>query len=80
VIFDVSGSVQNKLADAQKMISEFLRLSAKDDEYALITFRDTPELVHGFTTDVTDIEKTLEKVQPKGWTALYDAMVLESIT
>jgi Ca-activated chloride channel homolog len=76
VILDVSGSVRNKLGQAQRAISEFLRLSSPDDEFFLATFRDRPELVRGFTTDAEDIEKEIALVQPSGWTALYDAMVM----
>jgi len=76
VIMDISGSVRNKLPEAQKAISEFIRLSARDDEFFLATFKDQPELVHGFTTSVDEIESDLAVVQPSGWTALYDAMVL----
>jgi len=76
VILDVSASVRNKLMQAQHTISGFLRLSARDDEFFLATFRDQPELVRGFTSNVEDIESDLALVQPRGWTALYDAMVL----
>jgi Ca-activated chloride channel family protein len=76
VVFDVSGSIRNKLGPAQRAISEFLRLSARDDEFFLTTFRDQPELVQGFTNHVEDIESALALVQPSGWTALYDAMVM----
>jgi Ca-activated chloride channel family protein len=76
IILDVSGSVKNKLAEARQAVSEFLRLSSPQDEFFLITFKDQPELVRGFTTKVDDIESDLMAVQPSGWTALYDAMVM----
>jgi len=76
VILDVSASVKNKLGEFQRAVSEFLRLSSRDDEFFLATFRDQPELVQGFTTDPQDIESELAVVQPRGWTALYDAMML----
>jgi Ca-activated chloride channel family protein len=76
VILDVSASVRNKLGEFQRAVGEFLRLSSRDDEFFLATFRDQPELVRGFTTDPKDIESDVAVVQPRGWTALYDAMVL----
>ena len=76
VVFDVSASVRNKLAEARQTVSQFLGLSTPGDEFFLVTFRDQPELVRGFTTAPEDIEADLGVVQPKGWTALYDAMVL----
>jgi Ca-activated chloride channel family protein len=76
IILDISGSVRNKVAEARQAVSEFLRLSSPKDEFFLITFKDEPELVRPFTTDVKDIESDLQAVQPMGWTALYDAMVV----
>jgi VWFA-related protein len=64
------------LAEAQQTIGEFLGLSLPGDEFFLVTFRDQPELVRGFTTDPKEIEADLAGIQPSGWTALYDAMVL----
>ena len=76
VILDISGSVKNKLAQAQRAVSEFLHLSARGDEFFLVTFKDQPELVRGFTTHPEDIEADFAVAQPSGWTALYDAIVL----
>lgn len=76
VVLDVSASIRNKLAEARQTIGEFLGLSLPGDEFFLVTFRDQPEIVHGFTTKPEDIEADLATVQPSGWTALYDAMVL----
>jgi Ca-activated chloride channel family protein len=76
VVLDISGSVKNKLGQAQQAVREFLRLSARTDEFFLVTFKDQPELVHGFTTNPEDIEADFARAQPSGWTALYDAIVL----
>ena len=76
VILDISGSVKNKLGQAQRAVREFLHLSARGDEFFLVTFKDQPELVRGFTTHPEDIEADFAVAQPSGWTALYDAIVL----
>ena len=76
VVLDVSASIRNKLAETRQTIREFLGFSQPGDEFFLVTFSDQPELVHGFTTAPEDIEAEVAAVQPKGWTALYDAMVL----
>jgi Ca-activated chloride channel family protein len=76
IILDISGSVRNKVAEARQAVNEFIRLSSPKDEFFLITFKDEPELVRPFTTKVDDIESDLQAVQPSGWTALYDAMVM----
>jgi Ca-activated chloride channel homolog len=76
IILDISGSVRNKVGEARQAINEFLHLSSPQDEFFLITFKDEPELVRSFTHNVDVIEKDLQAVQPSGWTALYDAMVM----
>jgi Ca-activated chloride channel family protein len=76
VVLDISGSVKNKLGQAQRAVREFLRLSARGDEFFLVTFKDQPELVHGFTTNPEDIEADFAVAKPSGWTALYDAIFL----
>ncbi len=76
IILDISGSVRNKVGEERKAINEFLNLSSPRDEFFLITFKDEPELVRTFTNSVDDIETDLQTVQPSGWTALYDAMVM----
>jgi Ca-activated chloride channel family protein len=74
IVLDASGSMRNKLPEAQQAVREFLGLSAQDDEFFLVSFQDRPELVHKFTTNVKSIEADVEAVQPDGWTALYDAI------
>lgn len=76
VVLDISGSVKNKLRQAQRAVREFLHLSAPHDEFFLVTFKDNPELVRGFTTNPEDIEADFAAAHPSGWTALYDAIVL----
>jgi len=76
VILDISGSVKNKLGQAKRAVREFVRLSAHADEFFLVTFKDQPQLVHGFTTNPDEIEADFARAQPGGWTALYDAIVL----
>ncbi len=76
VVLDLSESMRNKLPQAQKAISEFLHLTEHNDEFFFATFKDQAELVRGFTHNVDDIESSLRTVQPSGWTALYDAIVL----
>ncbi|HEV8412143.1 MAG TPA: VWA domain-containing protein [Bryobacteraceae bacterium] len=76
VILDISGSVKNKLDQAKQAVRQFLRLSAQADEFFLVTFNDRPQLIHSFTTSPNDIEADFAAAQPRGWTALYDAIFL----
>ena len=76
IIFDISGSMGDKLQRAREAISQFLQTANPKDEFFLITFSDRPEVVSHFTTRVQDIESRLPFVQSKGMTALLDAIYL----
>jgi len=76
VIFDVSGSMQNKLRAARAAASTFLRMGDRDDEYFLLEFGDSPRLVQDFTTDIAKLQNHLLFTQAKGNTSLYDALYM----
>src|SRR5579862_9039937 len=68
VVFDASRSMRNKLAESRRAISTFVRMSPQDDEFSLITVRDTPEMIHGLTRIADDIENELTVIKSYGWT------------
>jgi Ca-activated chloride channel homolog len=76
IIFDVSGSMQNKLAAARAAAGTFIQMGTKEDEYFLIEFSDSPRLAQDFTTDITKIQSKLIFTRAKGQTSLYDALYL----
>ena len=76
VIFDVSGSMQNKMAKAREAVVEFFKTANPEDEFFLITFSNKPEVLSDFTQSVEDIESKLVFTNPKGSTALLDAIYL----
>jgi len=76
IIFDTSGSMQNKLTDARTAANTFLRIGEKEDEYFLVEFSDSPHLVTDLTTDITKLQSRLLLTRAKGMTSLYDAMYL----
>ncbi|MBZ5645723.1 MAG: VWA domain-containing protein [Acidobacteriia bacterium] len=76
VIFDASGSMRNKLDQARDAAIEFFRYSNPQDEFAVVTFADTPRLLAGFSDSVPDIESVLHPIQADGETALWDAVYL----
>src|SRR5437016_2900243 len=59
IIFDVSGSMQNKLRAARAAASTFLRMGDRDDEYFLLEFSNSPRLVQDFTTDTAKLQSRL---------------------
>src|SRR4051794_11214819 len=76
VIFDISGSMSNKIQKAKDAVVEFFKTANPQDEFFLITFSDKPELLQDFTSSIEDIQGRLVYALPKGRTALLDAVYL----
>lgn len=76
IVFDTSGSMKRKAAQARAAVREFLRTVERDDEMFLVTFSDKPELRTEFTSDDSTIVNELLLSQPRGATALFDAVAL----
>jgi Ca-activated chloride channel family protein len=76
IIFDVSGSMKEKLSIARDAAVTFLRSGNPDDEYFLVEFSDRPEVAQDFTTDITRLQNHLIFTPAKGMTALYDSVYL----
>jgi Ca-activated chloride channel family protein len=76
IIFDVSGSMNDKVRQARQAVSEFLKTANPQDEFFLITFSDRPQLTAGFSRKIQNVEDRLVLTQPKGRTALLDAVYL----
>jgi VWFA-related protein len=76
IILDTSGSMDGEKMTAAKMaLNRFLfDLLAPDDEVFLFRFDTTPELVHEWTTDRGRVSAALNRLQPRGGTAMYDAL------
>lgn len=76
LVFDVSGSMGNKLNKSRQAAAAFFRTANPEDEFFLILFNDRPQLVVPFTREVEEIQNRLTFTQAKGRTALLDAMYL----
>ena len=76
VIFDVSGSMDEKAAFARDAAITFLKTSTREDEFFLVQFSDYAWLTQDFTTNVSRVENRLASVHTRGSTALYDALYL----
>lgn len=74
IIFDASGSMEDKIERSRQAVAELLKTSVPGDEFFLVSFADSPHLVCDFTRDVDRIGKGLASIQPDGWTALFDAV------
>ncbi len=76
VIFDISGSMADKIDKSRQAVVEFFRTANPQDEFFLITFSEKPEVLVDFTSSVEDIQSKLVYAIPKGRTALLDAIYL----
>ncbi len=74
VIFDVSGSMKDKIQKSKDAVVEFFKTANPQDEFFLISFSDTPEMVADFTRSVEDIQGKLVYTVPQGRTSLLDAV------
>lgn len=76
IILDTSGSMQGaKMSAAKLALNRFLRdLLGPEDEVFLYRFDTSPELVHEWTTDRWRVSEALNRIQPRGGTAMYDAV------
>jgi Ca-activated chloride channel homolog len=74
IIFDLSGSMADKINRARNSIVAFLRTANPQDEFFVIGFNDRPELMEDFTSDVSNIEGRLVDLRPGHRTALLDAI------
>ena len=76
VIFDISGSMSDKIDKSRQAVVEFFRTANPQDEFFLITFSEKPEVLVDFTSSVEDIQSKLVYAVPRGRTALLDAIYL----
>ncbi len=76
VIFDCSGSMGRKLEKSRLAVTQFFKSANPDDEFFLVQFNDSADLIQGFTKNLEDIQNRLVFTQSKGRTALLDAIYL----
>jgi Ca-activated chloride channel family protein len=76
VIFDMSGSMSDKIEKSREAVVQFFKTANPQDEFFMITFADRPELLADFTKSIEDIQGKLVYTVPKGRTALLDAIYL----
>jgi VWFA-related protein len=73
LVFDISGSMDDKLRISRQAAIQFLKTMNPEDEVFLVAFSDHARLVSGFTNHVEEIQSKLMSLQPSGLTALLDA-------
>jgi Ca-activated chloride channel family protein len=76
ILLDTSQSMQGeKFEAARAAIDRFLSdLTSQDDEFFLMQFSSTPNLLQGWTDDRRLVSRALAGALPRGGTAMYDAI------
>ena len=76
IVFDMSGSMTGKLQKSREAVTQFLHFANPADEFFLVSFRSRPRVAVPFTGDTSAIQNELLRAEPKGTTALLDAVCL----
>ena len=76
IVLDTSGSMDGeKIVAARDALNRFLsELLDADDEVFLFRFDNAPQLLQGWTKDKRVVSDVVQRIQPRGGTALYDAV------
>ena len=75
IIIDNSGSMREKRAKVNQAALNLVRASNPKDEVFVVNFNDEYYLDQDFTNDLLKLKEALEKIDARGGTALYDAVV-----
>ena len=75
ILIDNSGSMREKRAKVNQAALNLVRASNPQDEVFVVNFNDEYYLDQDFTNDLLKLKEALEKIDAKGGTALYEAVV-----
>jgi len=75
IVIDNSGSMREKRDKVNKAAINLVKSSNPQDEVFIVNFNDEYYLDQDFTNNITKMKEALEKVDTRGGTALYDAVV-----
>jgi Ca-activated chloride channel homolog len=75
IVIDNSGSMREKRDKVNKAAINLVKSSNPQDEVCIVNFNDEYYLDQDFTADISKMREALEKVDTRGGTALYDAVV-----
>jgi Ca-activated chloride channel family protein len=75
IVIDNSGSMREKRNKVNQAALNLVRSSNPRDEVFVVNFNDEYYLDQDFTNDLLRMKEALEKIDARGGTALYDAVV-----
>ncbi len=74
ILVDDSGSMLDKRSTVNAAALRLLRASNPQDAAFIVNFSDKAYLDQGFTSDLVALDRGLSRVDPRGTTAMYDAV------
>jgi Ca-activated chloride channel homolog len=75
IVIDNSGSMREKRDKVNKAALNLVRSSNPQDQVFVVNFNDEYYLDQDFTNNMKKLQDALEKVEARGGTALYDALL-----
>lgn len=75
ILVDNSGSMRAKRAAVTKAVVNLVQASNPRDEVFIVNFNDEPYLDQDFTNKIDLLREALDRVDSRGGTALYDAII-----
>ncbi len=75
IIIDNSGSMRDKRPAVNQAAINFVKASNPDDQVFIVNFNDEYYLDQDFTNRIPSLREALERIESRGGTALYDAVV-----
>ena len=75
IVIDNSGSMREKRPKVNQAALNLVRSSNAQDQVFIVNFNDEYYLDQDFTSNINQLKEALEKIEARGGTALYDAVV-----
>jgi Ca-activated chloride channel homolog len=78
IVVDNSGSMRSKRNAVTKAVINLVQASNPNDEVFVVNFNDESYLDQDFTNQIAMMREALDRVDSRGGTALYDAVIASS--
>jgi len=78
IVVDNSGSMRTKRNAVTKAVVNLVQASNPKDEVFIVNFNDEAYLDQDFTAEIPLMREALDRVDSRGGTALYDAVIVSS--
>jgi VWFA-related protein len=75
IVVDNSGSMRNKRAAVTQASLNFVKASNPDDRVFIVNFNDEAYIDQDFTNSIPKMREALDRIDARGGTALFDAVV-----